>query len=136
MEPDKFELKEDSMLWIKDIKEVLQDLYNQFRAVQQRNKYLEDENKRLQTEQYKDEELARMKKNYDQMKDDYYRGFPISKEEMERIHKWMDELTKDYPEAKINSARFHYKFYPTALGVAGFVVDSITGKEFQFQELG
>lgn len=136
METEKFELKEDSMLWIKDIKDVLQDLYNQFRAVQQRNKYLEEANKILQTEQYKDEELARMKKDYDQMRDDYYRGFPISKEEMERIHKWMDEIIGNGPDMKINSARFYYKFYPTAIGVSGEVIDSISGQKFEFQEIG
>ena len=136
METDKLELRDDVGLWIKDVKKLFQDLYDQYRAVQRRNEVLETENVYLKSEQYKDSELANMRSEYDKMKDDYYRGFPISKEEMEKIHKWMDELTKDYPEAKINSARFHYKFYPTALGVAGFVVDSITGKELQFQELG
>ena len=134
---EKLQLNDDRQIFIfDDIKESLQKVYDQFRRLKYENEHLLEENKRLKSESYKDEELAQMKASYVKMQDDYYRGFPISKEEMERIHRWMDELTKDYPEAKINSGRFHYEFYPTALGTAGEVVDSITKQRFTFQEIG
>lgn len=136
METDKLELRDDVGLWIKDVKKLFQDLYDQYRAVQIRNEVLETENIYLRSEQYKDSELAKMKSEYDKMKDDYYRGFPISKEEMERIHKWMDEIIGNGPDMKINSARFYYKFYPTPIGVSGEVIDSISGQKFEFQEIG
>lgn len=135
METDKLELRDDVGLWIKDVKKLFQDLYDQYRAVQIRNEVLETENIYLRSEQYKDSELAKMKSEYDKMKDDYYRGFPISEKEMERVHRWMNEMTKEYAGSKMNTGRFYYRFYPTALGVVGVVIDSVTGKEFTFQEI-
>ena len=127
----------DSMspLFIHDIKGILQDLYNQYRAIDLRNKYLEEENTRLKTDAYKDEEVAKMKKMYDSMSADYYRGFPISKEEDEKIREWEEKLIGDV-DMKINSARFYYEFYPTPLGTAGYVIDGITGEKFCFKEIG
>ena len=136
MEQDKLELK-DGTIWInQDIKKVLQALYDHYRAVINSNEYLREENKRLKNEQYKDEELDKMKKDYERMKDAYYRGFPISKEEDKKIKKWMDNIIADGPDMKINSARFHYEFYPTALGIVGTVIDNITKQKFEFQSLG
>ena len=49
---------------------------------------LEETNKKLRSEHYEDEELQKMKQELKNMKEDYYRGFPISKEEKEAIDKW------------------------------------------------
>ena len=46
---------------------------------------LEETNKKLRNEHYKDEELQKMKQEVKAMKEDYYRGFPITKEEEEAI---------------------------------------------------
>ena len=95
------------------------------------------ENARLKEEAYKDEELAKMKERYDRMSDDYYRGFPISEKEAEKIHEWQDKLLKEHPgNAGAIGGRFRYEFIPTGIGVAGTVIDSFTGEKLQFQELG
>ena len=49
---------------------------------------LEETNKKLRSEHYEDEELQKMKQEVKDMKEDYYRGFPISKEEKEAIDEW------------------------------------------------
>lgn len=137
MVEDKLKLKDDQPVWIlKNIKEVFQELYDHYRAVVNRNEYLEKENKSLKSEAYKDEELTKMKEKYDVMNSNYYRGFPITEEEHKRIQEWMDKIVGDGPDMKINHARFFYKFYPTPLGISGVVVDSKTGQEFEFQEIG
>ena len=123
-----------SPLFIHDIKEILQDLYNQYRALDLRNKYLEEENARLKTGVYKDEEIAKMKKMYDSMSADYYRGFPISKEEDEKIREWEEKLISGV-DMKINFTRFHYEFYPTGLWIVGYVIDDFTGEKFKFRDV-
>lgn len=129
-------IKDDTSIFSKDIKNSLQDIYDQFRALKNRNEYLEEEIKRLKSEAYKDEELSEMRKRYNKMELDYYRGFPISKKEHEKIQKWIDDLIKDDPTLKINSSgRFMYEFYPTSLGTVGTIIDSITHKKFKFKEL-
>ena len=138
METDKLNLNDKSSMFLeKDIKLVLQDLYDQFRSVKMDNEYLREENKRLKDEQYKDNELQKMKEEYDRMKEDYYRGFPISEEEEKRIQEWKDSLPK-YDNMKIGAigGRYHYEFHPTSIGVSAVIVDTITGERFEFQELG
>jgi len=133
---DKLNLKEGG-IWIMDsIENDLKRIYDHYRNVVNENEYLRDENNRIKSETYKDEELSKMKEKYDRMISDYYRGFPISEEEGKKIKEWMNKLMENEPDMKINGARFHYEFYPTSIGIAGWVVDSITGKKFQFQELG
>ena len=56
-------------------------------------------------------------------------------EEDKKIKKWMDKIIGDGPDMKINSARFHYEFYPTPLGIVGTVIDNITKQKFEFQSL-
>lgn len=135
-ENKKFELDDSSPLFlVHDFKDVLQELYNHYRSVVSTNEYLGSENERLKSEAYKDEELSTMKEKYDKMRDDYYRGFPISEKEMAKIHEWQDKIIGGV-DMKINGTRFHYEFYPTPLGVSGKVVDNITGEKFEFQEIG
>lgn len=120
-------------MFIHDIKGVLQDLYNQFRAVRNRNEHLEEENKRLKSESYKDEELSKMKEEYDRMKDDYHRGFSISKEEDEKIQEWISKLPKANTGAI--GGRFHYEFHCTSIGTIGIIIDGVTGKRFTFRDI-
>lgn len=134
----KLELRDDMPATIyTKVENVFQELYDHYRVVVNSNEYLRKENARLKEEAYKDEELAKMKERYDRMSDDYYRGFPISEKEAEKIHEWQDKLLKEHPgNAGAIGGRFRYEFIPTGMGVAGTVIDSFTGEKLQFQELG
>ena len=137
-EKDKnWELNDYSPLFIKDIKDILQDLYNQFRALSVKYDYVLEENNRLKSESYKDEELSKMKKKLDEMSSEYYRGFPITEKENKKIAEWMDKITEGEPEMKITAigGRFTYVFTPTSIGTIGVIKDSVTRKELQFREL-
>ena len=130
---EKLKLKEGA-IWLKDtMKNVLQEVYDHYRSVVLSNDYLWKENERLKGEAYKDEELAKMKEQYEKMKADYYRGFAISKEEEEKIKKWKETL----PDANTGAigGRFTYQFICTSIGNIGTVKDSVTGEEFTFREL-
>lgn len=55
-------------------------------SVEQRNTYLEKENKKLKDEHFKDKSIAKMSQELKEATDDLYRGFPISEKEMESIN--------------------------------------------------
>lgn len=129
-------LKEEGRpIWIlESIEEDLKRVYDHFRSVNNRNEYLEEEIKKLKSEKYKDEELTKMKEQYDRMMEDYYRGFPISKKEQQKIGEWIDKLPKS--NEGVIGGRFRYEFVPTSIGTIGTIIDTFTGEKLTFQELG
>lgn len=134
---EKLELKDGSICIIQDIKKTLQQVYDHYRSVCNRNDYLKKEIEKVKSEKYADEELSRLKSAYDKMKSDYYRGFPISEEEDKNIKEWIKNQQKKNPGiGGAAGGRFTYKFTPTGLGTSGTIIDSFTGDEFTFQELG
>ena len=134
---EKLELKDGNIWIMEDIKKTLQQVYDHYRSVCNRNDYLKKEIEKVKSEKYADEELSRLKSAYDKMKSDYYRGFPISEEEDKNIKEWIKNQQKKNPGiGGAAGGRFTYKFIPTGLGTSGTIIDSFTGDEFTFQELG
>ena len=131
---DTLELRDDKPIWmLSDIKDTLQNLYDHYRNVNSENEYLRAEIEKVKAEKYAGEELAKMKVKYEEMRADYFRGFPISEEEQKKIDEWKDKLPKANSGAI--GGRFTYEFVPTSIGVIGVIKDSVTGKEFNFQGL-
>lgn len=107
--------------------------------------YLQEENKKLKEEHWRDGELQKMKTQLEQMKANYYRGFPISEEEWAAIKEWQEKheeeahgITSDFQRLRTGGAiggRYSFKFVPTSIGVSGIVRCSC-GAEFEFQEIG
>ena len=134
---EKLELKDGNILIMEDIKKTLQQVYDHYRIVCNRNNYLTKEIEKVKSEKYADEELSRLKSEYDKMKSDYYRGFPISEEEDKNIKEWIKNQQEKNPgSGGAAGGRFTYKFTPTGLGTVGTIIDGFTGDEFTFQELG
>ena len=127
------EIKDRAMWLTTDLKQLLQEVYDHYRSVAIQNECLREENERLKSEAYKDEELAKMKKEYVRIITEHNRGFPISKEEGEKIQEWMEKL----PEANTGAigGRFSYEFVCTSIGYIGTVKDGVTGEKFTFREL-
>lgn len=134
---EKLELKDGNIWIMEDIKKTLQQVYDHYRSVCNRNDYLKKEIEKVKSEKYVDEELSRLKSEYDRMKSDYYRGFPISEEEDKNIKEWKkNQQKKSSGIGGAAGGRFTYKFTPTGLGTVGTIIDGFTGDEFTFQELG
>ena len=134
---EKLELKDGNIWIMDDIKKTLQQVYDHYRIVCNRNNYLTKEIEKVKSEKYADEELSKLKSEYDKMKSDYYRGFPISEEEDKNIKEWIKNQQKKNPGiGGAAGGRFTYKFTPTGLGTVGTIIDGFTGDEFTFQELG
>jgi len=70
-----------------------------------------------------------MKEIYNEMKADYYRGFPISKEEQNAINKWqknhltnhhnLKTLEQKNSSDKAIEGNFKFEFIPTSVGIVG-----------------
>ena len=134
---EKLELKDGNIWIMDDIKKTLQQVYDHYRIVCNRNNYLTKEIEKVKSEKYADEELSKLKSEYDKMKSDYYRGFPISEEEDKNINEWIKKQQEKNPgSGGTAGGRFTYRFTPTGLGTVGTIIDGFTGDEFTFQELG
>lgn len=129
----------------KTINTFVEDIKHELQGKDIRIEYLEKQNQKLRDEKYKDNELLRMEAELKAMKEDYYRGFPISEEEQKSIREWMDKHDEEVHHARTLGdklklggccgGRYTYKFIPTSIGTIGTVKCSC-GAEFTFQDMG
>ena len=95
---------------------------------------LREENTRLKSASYKNEELQKMKTELEEMRKDYNLGFPISEEEHKQIKSWMTEHKKCQSNSGAIGGGYEYCFIPTSIGIIG-TVKCTCGAEFTFREL-
>lgn len=93
-----------------------------------------EENEELKNLHWENEKLQEMKEELEKAKEDYYRGFPISKEQAQACRDWEDQHWTNQHAAPDTQSRlakmgaiggsFYYKFVPTSIGVSGCIVCS------------
>lgn len=128
----------------KTIDTFVEDIKHELQGKDIRIEYLEKQNQELRDEKYKDNELSRMESDLKTMKEDYYRGFPISEEEQKSIREWMDKHDEAVHHARTLGdklklggccgGRYTYEFTPTSIGTIGTVKCSC-GAKFTFQDI-
>ena len=128
----------------KDVAEMFAEILDNYESNEKTIERLREKNKEFKNEAYKDSELASMKKELDTIRDDLYRGFPISKEEKENIEKWRlkhetevhgrDTLEKRLTAHGAIGGGYTYVFTPTSIGVVGEFKCSC-GESFTFKDL-
>lgn len=111
---------------IKDVLPVLIRIGEQYNENIEKINNLSEKINNFKLDAYKDQELKDMKEKFKNMEDNYYRGFPISKEEEEKIHGWRvhHENTKHGGYPCYHGAcggGYIYEFYPTGIGTAGTI---------------
>ena len=111
--------------------ELIESLKQKYKRLEIINENLKEENEQHRNKTYEKGYVSKLREENKRLKEDYYRGFPINKEEKEAINKWKTEHYKTCN--RIGGCSYH--FYPTDLGVAG-VVQCSCGAKFEFQEIG
>ena len=119
--------------------ELQEQINNKINGYERKTTLLKEENEHLKSEHYENDEIQRLKKENEKLRDEMRRGFPITKEEDEAIDKWQQKHIKTKHGgnryAGAIGGRFSYEFTPTGLGVLGICRCSC-GDSFDFQELG
>lgn len=73
---------------IRDIEDICQELKALVEDLKDEKQYLQDELDKISSEKWQDEELQKLKEERDRIRQDSYRGFPISEKEMKAIREW------------------------------------------------
>ena len=127
-----------------DIAEMLDEILDNYKVNEETINRLQGTIKNLKDEAYKDSELDSMKKELDTIRDDLYRGFPISEKEKKSIEEWRlkheaeahgrDTLEKRLSAHGAIGGSYTYIFTPTSIGVVGEFKCSC-GETFTFQDI-
>lgn len=127
-----------------DVTQTLDAIKREFDSQNAHIIYLQNQNKKLKEEHYKDTELQKMKEELERVRADMYRGFPISAEDEKRIKEWQDKHDAEVHGLKTLKervraggcigGRYSYEFVSTSIGVIG-IVKCNCGAKFTFQDL-
>lgn len=127
-----------------DIAKTMGGILSNIEARDKRIKYLEEENKKLKDEAFKDEELKMMQEKLKRTSDALMNSFQISKKEWDKIHEWKKQHEADVHGLHTLKERisahgaagggYSYEFHPTSIVTFGSVVCDRCGAKFQFQE--
>ena len=109
---------------LKDFDDMFEGMRVEVKSLFDRIDWLQKENKRLQEENYKDEELTKMKEKLKCAWGELNRGFGISQEESEAAHNWLKEHNEKYHQKRYDGAvggGVTYMFEPTSIGTFGTI---------------
>jgi len=117
---------------LENVKNMCGNIIEMFEKQNEGIRELELENAALKEGIWKEEEMSRLKSEYEQMKADYYRGFPITEKQQKMIREFIDKNKSPIP-MKIDGVSVSYKFTPTPLGIVGEVINTRTGDKLVFK---
>lgn len=125
----------------KQLNEAFQTIQDNIERLKRDNQMLREENNKLHDEIYKDNELNKMKTELDNLKKEYYRGFPISEDEQKQIIEWRKKHEAEVHNCYTLDDRlrrggtvgggYTYEFIPTSIGIVGIIKCSC-GAKFTF----
>lgn len=114
------------------VDEICEMLQAKFEHMQTRIDHLLEENAKLNDDAYKDNELASMKAQLEEMRADYYRGFPVDEAQQAAVRAWQKRHTEEQHGTKsdeqklrlegVSGGRWIYGFVPTSIGVGGVCI--------------
>lgn len=117
------------------IDELCLALKDKFVRQEEINNMLRTENRKLKEGIWEKEYVKETMEAYNRMKADYYRGFPISEDEWEKLKEWQKQYINSDTNIGAIGGMFTYKFTPTSIGTSGVCI-APNGDEFEFQTIG
>ena len=125
------------------LEQTFEEIRTRIKLIEEQNKWLKEENKKLKDKHYKDKELDRLQKQLEKEREDFRRGFLITKSEQKKIDNWKEKHIKKKHWDSVNNCalscgalggRFKYEFLPTSIGICG-IIKCNCGEEFTFKKL-
>ena len=117
------------LIEVPPIDEICEAIKVRVRHAEEREENAIKKMEEMRDEKWKDSQLTQMREELNRVKQDYYRGFPISQQEQDEIDNWEDNhWTNQHmaPDLKSRLAKmgaiggsFKYEFIPTSIGVVG-----------------
>lgn len=119
----------------------MNDIVGTMAYLYENNKRLYNDNKELKSEHYKDEELIRLSKQVEELKEklctaNKLNAFTLTEEEKKRIEEWQNKHNDEkHPDRYFGAAggELTYSFTPTGIGMFG-TVRCVCGEEFDFRK--
>lgn len=126
--------RDGKLIEIKKPEEIVDDLKHILDYYENTTKYLRDKIANMESDSYKDDLVASLKKERDKAVKELRNGFYITDEEKEAIDKWKKnhDCTIKGPGGAIGG-KYTYKFVPTSIGEFG-TIECACGKEFSFRD--
>lgn len=122
-------VKDNKVITIPSSKELCEIISEKFQVQERQIEYYKDELRKVQSETYKDETVAKLKEIIIEQERRLLNGFGIWDKEMDKIQDWMKNHNH-----KEGSKFFTYTFCPTAIGTTGTITCSC-GESFQFRDI-
>ena len=122
---------DEEVLSVIPLKNSFQSIEIHMDTLQERNDYLERENKELKSEKYKDNEIQRLNNKIKDYEKQFLRSFIITEDEEEEIKKFKDNHFQNHKHRGI----FEYVFVPTELGDFGEIRCTVCGDKIIFKNL-
>ena len=112
---------------IKLVEDKIEDLKQILLSLTHNNDRLQRQFNELYEEKWADTTLQNMKKELEQVKQNMYRGFPITETEEKKINNWIlkhDEEVHNNPRHYhgVSGGGYEYVFHPTGLGTIGYCI--------------
>ena len=82
-------------MFLEDYNKSLENIKNVIESKNKRIEYLEEENKKLKDEAYKDSEIQRLKEENDRLRQENRNGFQISNEEYAKLIEWKNKHLRE-----------------------------------------
>lgn len=125
---------EDNRIAYTPIRETFENLFNKILYYTDRIQTLEEENKKLKDEHYKDkifeEKMAEFEKRFKTVSDMLNRGFPMTEWQHKRIVDWTTKHFKEKHPNERHNLGVDYHFYPTEIGTFCDCTCKVCGEKF------
>ena len=110
----------------RDVVTILKQVGEQYQEKENEVRELRQKLSNFKAAAYKDSQMAAMKNELKKMSEDYYRGFPVTEEEKDKIKSWIvnheNEKHGGYPMYHgVSGGGYAYEFYPTGIGIGGSI---------------
>ena len=126
-------VKDGKWVEVPEIRKIAEQLVERYQYQSEQYELLRKENEKLKSNVWEKEEISKLKNERDSYKQQLSFGFGITKEENEKIKKWISN--REVKNTGTNFGRYEYIFFPTGIGTICKIVDTTDGESFVFREL-